>query len=683
MNSRTILIWGAVAALAAAAAQAQEDEQTSGPALSHQMKTAIMFYERGDDMQAMDRFMEVLTKGDPAERAQANEYLNLITHRMNSGTKDFKKPAPAAPAAEPATIAEPEDRTEAPARTRSAPPRAAVSEPDALDSAPAAPAPRARPAADPSSPSRPAPASARPEARSSGSLSQANKALMKKEIKAKLRYLVETSLRELKAYDDVRVVMIENGDPLAIGIPSSLLFSSGIAFNKGAAKLLDSLTRLVYGLGSTQVLILPEGAPVGDAKVLDMRRSMGVSAHLLSAGIAAPRVKVNLLSTQVDIPKSLQDFKGTLVLFVYSRPLDLVVESALDSESGPPITLGVYPQSIRPDRSEGAIIEFSVSDPPAGLVSWKFQLNQPAAGSVELSPLQEVVGGGPVFHQIYWNGRQNYFGSILPGGRYECVVTATDAKNRTRTLHRWVQLGAEAPAAAKEELAAAPAAPAAPAKPAAKAGAPSADLPQEPAVKVETLVKGDSAPVGSVQITPPPAKRPAAAKRRRPAKRAAAGSAKAKGKAKPAAKVEAEPAVPAQGAATIERAPAAAPEAAPASAGTASASAVGSPPAAAAQDGAFVLPFERGSHQMAKQGKNVLVQVASAVANQPEKSIDLLGFADESEADAKALAERRAQMVASQLINKYQVEPKRIQVRSSVSAGSGAPKVEVRLAGKE
>ena len=81
--------------LAAAAAWAQiEDEAGQGSSLSRPMKNAIRFYEKGDDMQAMDRFMEILTKGDPAERSMANEYINLISHRMSSGEKDFKKPAP-------------------------------------------------------------------------------------------------------------------------------------------------------------------------------------------------------------------------------------------------------------------------------------------------------------------------------------------------------------------------------------------------------------------------------------------------------------------------------------------------------------------------------------------------------------------------------------------------------------
>jgi len=85
-----------------------------------------------------------------------------------------------------------------------------------------------------------------------------------------------------------------------------------------------------------------------------------------------------------------------------------------------------------------------------------------------------------------------------------------------------------------------------------------------------------------------------------------------------------------------------------------------------------------GTHRMTPEGKRALEHAAAAAAGDAAKTIELTGFADTSETDAKALAERRAQLVAGQLINKYQIEPKRIQVRSSVSDG-GMPRVEVRL----
>src|SRR5581483_12286737 len=67
---------------------AQPVAQEYGPAagLSREMQTAIKLFDRGQDTEAMDLFLEVLTHGIPEERPVANEYLNLITQRMNVGS---------------------------------------------------------------------------------------------------------------------------------------------------------------------------------------------------------------------------------------------------------------------------------------------------------------------------------------------------------------------------------------------------------------------------------------------------------------------------------------------------------------------------------------------------------------------------------------------------------------------
>ncbi|MBI3564856.1 MAG: hypothetical protein HY079_06645, partial [Elusimicrobia bacterium] len=117
---RSIILAALAAVLPFAHAQDDEDARAG---LSRPMRTAIHFYEQGDDMQAMDRFMEILTKGDPSERSMANEYINLITHRMNSGGGYSGSPAPKAgvAAAEPAAPA----AAAAPApAARPAPPKA-------------------------------------------------------------------------------------------------------------------------------------------------------------------------------------------------------------------------------------------------------------------------------------------------------------------------------------------------------------------------------------------------------------------------------------------------------------------------------------------------------------------------------------------------------------------------------
>lgn len=651
--------------LAGPPALAQSDDESGGAGLSRPMQIAVHFYEQGEDIQAMDRFMEILTKGDPSERSMANEYINLITHRMNTvgGAAGSPKAKLGVSVAEPVNpgVASPIKRADPAAGARVAP--------ETISDGEAAPARSTRfdaiddDSARSSSRKKAAPARARAD-----DMPAANKALMRKEIRARLRSAVEKSLADIKSLAGVRVVMRENGDPEAIGIPTGSLFQTGIAFQPGASKILDPLTKLVFALGTTQAVILPEGTAVGDAKVMDMRRTMGISSHFFNAGVAPPRVRVNLLNTQVDIPKGLMDFKGVVIVFVYNQPLSLVVESAVGDELGPPISLGVYPPSFRPARGQGVIIEFSVSDPPAGLVSWKFQLLQPSRDGTELAPLQDVVGGGPVFHQIFWNGKQNYFGESLPAGRYECVLTALDAKNRQRSLHRWIQvlddgasermLADQAPSeGSRAEPVSAAERPAAPA--ASATLAPSADM---AGATEKPLVAGVKAAPKAVEIKPrseaPRVKRQVV---KRPVRGKKAGKAD-KGKA---ARVTQPKAAEAQPQEEAEAPAEAAAEKAPAKTSATE----------------WALAFNKGTYQLTAAAEKLLAAAAAAVPTHPLENLRVTGHSGSEEANGAALADKRAKMVASILVNRYQVDSKRIFMTSDAS-GAGA-KVDLAFARTE
>jgi outer membrane protein OmpA-like peptidoglycan-associated protein len=639
-----------------------EDSDAARPGLSRAMRTAIHDYERGEDVQAMDEFMDILTSGEASERSMANEYINLITHRM-SGVSSLSDGA-ARPAAKAAAA---KAAFDAPAAQ---PPKYAPIEEPATPKKPAKAAPRepeqilergrsAETAIETEAPAGPArAASAQPprEAAKEPPTEQtaANKNLMRKEIKQRLRAAQERSLADLKSLDGVRVAMKDSGDPAAIGIPSSLLFSQGIAFQKDAARVLEPLTKLIFALGSTQVLILPEGTAMGDAKVMDMRRTMGISSTLYQAGVAPPRVRVNLLNTQVDIPKSMTDFKGVVVTFLYDQPMNLAMDSAVGEELGPPISLGIFPAQIRPSRNQGAVIELSVSEPPSGLASWKFQILQPSRESGDLGPLQEVVGAGPVFHQIFWNGRQQYFGDPLPGGRYECVLTAVDGKNRQRTLHKWISVVAEAgegdrPSATGSANEPASAPNNSPKIPAAARGlaAPSADLPGSAS---KPLVSGvtPSSPAAK-HVAGPKRKVVRHATRAKNAAQEAATTAKAVNASRKKTARRTEP--------RIESADL----------------------TARARPGRYALAFTLNTHQMTAASEKALAKAAGEISSSKTKTFKVVGHASAEENDGEALADRRAKMVAGLLINRYQVDPKKIQISSS--SGEGAI-VEITLAGR-
>ncbi|MBI5200886.1 MAG: OmpA family protein [Elusimicrobia bacterium] len=617
------VVWGILTAVGAPprlAAQYLEERSTAG--LSRTMQLAIRDYDDGRDSDAMDGFMEVMTSGDPSERNMANEYINLITQRMFLGSTVNTKPVVAGNP-RPATTVEPLPRESGGGERRG--PAMEV------DTRPLYDRPDRMPSRQDLDPPK------------------ASKAVMKKEVDAKIRALARTFLSDLEAYPEIRVLMADRQHPRALGIPAEVLFESGIVFKKSAAKLLSSFSGLVYCLGATQVAILPEGMVVGDAKILDMRRTMGISAHLYATGVAPPRVRVNLLNSQIEVPKGMMDFRGIVVVFIYNQPLSLTVDRTLGDDGGPPVSLGVWPEKFRADRGEGSIIEFSVVEPPSGLMSWKFQLRQPSAGQgSDLIPLQEVVGAAPVFHQIYWNGRRNYFGPELAPGRYEIVLTATDSRNRTRTLHRWVQLDGVAPAAA---IASAPMSPTSPApaelKPAKSAG------PAAPVAFVQLKRKGEEAPCRGKKCKK--AKKTPPKKEKDPLEYAEA----------PPDPVDSGPQL---GAAQPNNPPAGDPNAQPAPPPAQSEGAepgAGKPPPNTVS---YHVPFLKGTSQMSPEGDKAIGQIVEVLQNYPRENVNVVGIAGKEEPDAQGLADKRANIVSKLLMSQYGVDAKRIMQEKRVVA---------------
>ncbi|MDP2865262.1 MAG: hypothetical protein Q8O90_03370, partial [Elusimicrobiota bacterium] len=75
--------------------------QAAKSGLSRSMEQAIRLYHEGEDTEAMDRFMVILVKGTPSEKALANEYITKITLRMNTGVNTVSDRG-----AEPTTLTE-------------------------------------------------------------------------------------------------------------------------------------------------------------------------------------------------------------------------------------------------------------------------------------------------------------------------------------------------------------------------------------------------------------------------------------------------------------------------------------------------------------------------------------------------------------------------------------------------
>ena len=367
-------------------------QDTSG-GMSRSMEQAIRLYRAGENTEAMDRFMDILVKGSPAEKALANEYISKITMGMNMNV---------------APTGINDDDNEAGL--------AAVRQQNATKKAVAG-------RGDSSSVSSQS---------STGSPYEDESSVARKDLIAKRVYKAIDEMRKdilLRLSNSSSVKLYtKNGRLTALAMNSNFFFSGDTAFKAGTEEMLGLISGLIFTMGKVSCLILPEGAVGGDIKIKNIRRAIALNSYFEKRGISKAKVDVDLVGNDLSIPKELSNVGGLIILFDYTReprlkPLDDI------KTNGPRVSLGIYPTSIAPHKNEGAVVEFSVMETPTGIPSWSFQIFQVQPDGSRLQ-LQEITGTGAQFNQSYWNGRRNFFGIPYKAGLYTFEIIAKDVEGR-------------------------------------------------------------------------------------------------------------------------------------------------------------------------------------------------------------------------------------------------------------
>jgi outer membrane protein OmpA-like peptidoglycan-associated protein len=369
--------------------------QAARSGISRSMEQAIRLYHEGQDTEAMDRFMDILVKGTPSEKALANEYITKITLRMNTGVNTIKDAG-----AEPTALTQ-----VSPARPAAQEPvvgmKAQSREMDEIEAADEAPADE--------------------------------KDRVAEKVAAKIAAMRRDLLLELGKTEAVRLYM-GDGMPKALTLAPDYFFTADAAFRPGSDKLLNSLAALIFTLGKANCLILPEGSAEGDVKIKSIRRAIALNSFLESRGISKSRLEVNLTGTDVRFPKELTAISGLIILFDYDKQPRLQDLEDMRTK-GPKVSLGIYPTAIAVHSGEGAIVEFAAFESPKGQPSWKFQIYEIQKDGSRLL-LQEISGSGPQYNQSFWNGRKKFFGAPYPSGKYMFTVTAADMEGRETSISR-------------------------------------------------------------------------------------------------------------------------------------------------------------------------------------------------------------------------------------------------------
>lgn len=404
MNAAKLVLPGTLALLLAAAGPLSPNvsAQAAKPGVSRSMEQAIRLYHEGQDSEAMDRFMDILVKGSPSEKALANEYITKITLRMNTGVNTVKDRG-----AEPTTLTEVSRPKTAASPRQEAPVGVNLRETTADD--------------------EDADRAARDDA-------EAQRDRVNEKIAAKIAAMRRDILLELGRTDAVKVYMGADGMPKALTLDPNYFFAAETTFRPGTDRMLGLLSGLLFTLGKANSLMLPEGSAEGDVKIKSIRRAIALNSYFESRGISKSRLEVNLTGTEVRFPKELTNISGLIILFDYDKQPRLKDLEDLQTK-GPKVSLGIYPTAISVFNNEGAIVEFSAFESPIGIPSWKFQVFQVQKDGSRLL-LQEISGSGQQFNQSFWNGRQKFFGAAYPSGKYMFTVTAADTEGRETSLSR-------------------------------------------------------------------------------------------------------------------------------------------------------------------------------------------------------------------------------------------------------
>ncbi|MBU2530369.1 MAG: hypothetical protein KKD35_04955 [Elusimicrobia bacterium] len=378
--------------------------RTSYEGLSRNMEQAIRLYHNGQDNEAMDRFMDIMIKGTPSEKSLANEYISKITLRMNSGVS-YPGATQTAPAASPSS-----------------------SRPNKSNSV--------KSYSSPSGTSN-VPLGMKQIDHYADANSEERRELINKRIESKIAEIRNAVLLRLNKSKAVKLYM-EQGVPKALSLNTKYLFSKDTSFKPGVTPILANISGLLFAMGKSHCLILPEGTIEGDAKIVNIRRALALNSYLAERGISSSRMDVNLIGSEINLPSKLRDIKGLVIIFDDDTAFNLEPSSDL-KDKGPEISLGIFPTAMATYENEGAIIEFSVLKTPFGSPTWKFQIFQ-LRDDKSMFLVKEISGHGEQYHQSFWNGKKDFFGEAYAPGQYIFSLRATNAEGKETVMRRLLLL---------------------------------------------------------------------------------------------------------------------------------------------------------------------------------------------------------------------------------------------------
>lgn len=426
-----------------AASLSVEDKLNKGKAL----------YEEGKYDDAMDNFIDVFVSGNPEQISEANEYVNLI-HFKRGGVEapkqvpydeslekaretghegkvlfDSRKARegledePVKEAKKPVAQAQ----EQAQAQTQPQQEGANVAEPVIYT-------PEGTPVEDNKRVEKIVAESTMPEGDD-----EEVKALRRESINAQVDAMTNSVLEKLNSYKGINVYM-RGGMVDAIDMESSAIFADdGVTFKPEAKEILDEVYSLMILSGTPSFVLLPPGSYTDSVSIQGVRQTVALNSYLINMGVSTAKLSFNMGLTTEQPPAKFSDLDGISIVFDYTAKPNLKLKTP-EKNTPPVLSLGLYPfRSITPDMDEGMVVDFSVVESFAKVADWTLQIVQHAKDG-KYYVVRQLSGSGPVYRQIFWNGKKQYFGQILPIGNYTIILRAKDVDGREKIVRRKVEL---------------------------------------------------------------------------------------------------------------------------------------------------------------------------------------------------------------------------------------------------
>lgn len=404
-------------------------------------------YTEGKYDQAMDSFIDVFVQGNNEQIAEANEYVNMIHFSMGAVATPKQVPYdPALEAKDDGHKGKIMSTTQAPAQYNND----GVPAPQPMPAQPVAAQPAQMPAKAPlAAPAQPAVVYQTPsdpmvkeQIIAQDTLAgdpEELKAMRKEQVDAQINSQTAAVVARLSKVKGVNVYM-RSGLIDAIDIDSDVIFKEDkITYTPQAKAVLDDVYALMILSGTPSFVLLPPGSYTDDVSIQGVRQAVALNSYFINMGVSSAKLNFNMGLTSEQPPAKFSNLEGISIVFDYTAKPNLKFKLS-DKRLPPVLSLGTYPaESFMPENNEGMLVDFSVVETSAPVADWKLQIIQHAKDG-KYYVVRQLSGSGAAYQQMFWNGKKQYFGQILPFGRYTIILKAQDVNGKEKIVRRKVTL---------------------------------------------------------------------------------------------------------------------------------------------------------------------------------------------------------------------------------------------------